>query len=183
MLMIVDGYNLMFHENWRAVGSTLEAQREHLLRELGRYRASRNPLKMIVVFDGRLGIGPYDQTIHTRGVDIVYSTSPGKADETIVELAHQCSGARVVTADRKLGQRVKAAQAVVILPSDFLKEWRSNSPTSGNMDDKQTPAPPQSQTEVQEWLNFFGLASEIAIPPDPDRPKHDKPYKQNKPKR
>jgi predicted RNA-binding protein with PIN domain len=168
MLLIIDGYNLLFHEDWHTLGSSLEEQREHLIKELAQYRKRHANVKIIVVFDGRLWVGPYDRLIPASGIEVIYATAEGRADETVVALSHQCSGARVVTADRKVAQQARANQAVVINPTDFLREWRHS---ANRLADEEKTPPPHSADEIKDWLHYFGLEAEIPIPPSP-QPRH-----------
>lgn len=168
MLFIIDGYNLLFHEDWHAAGNTLEGQRDHLLKELARYRTRHANTKIVVVFDGRMRIGPGEQMSCVHGIEVIYATDEGRADEMVVHLSRQCPGSRVVTADRKVAQKARASQAIVINPSDFLRDWRRSARHDSN-DEKNSP--PKSDGEIQEWLDYFGLDAEVPIPPAPQPPK------------
>jgi uncharacterized protein YaiI (UPF0178 family) len=71
-----------------------------------------------VVLEGRARAG-VDEAI-ADGVEIVHA--PGEADHTIAALARNLSEVVVVTADRELAERVRAANADVVGPSWLLDQ-------------------------------------------------------------
>ena len=160
MIVIIDGYNVLFHADWPAQGENLEDQRNHLVREMAGYRQRQQIRRMIVVFDGRAGVGPYDRHQFSRELEIVYAVCSGKADEKIAALARQFYGVCVVTADRTLIAKVRSYHASVITTEEFISKWRY---TRYLPEQERKIAPPQSQNEVKYWLELFDLDAEIEI--------------------
>ena len=160
MIVIIDGYNLLFHADWPAQGQNLAEQRSHLVREMAEYRQRRQIRRMIVVFDGQIGVGPYDRHQFSKGLEIVYAVCSGKADEKIIELTRQLYGVCVVTADRILIDKVKNCHANVTTTEEFISNWRHS---RSHLERQQNLAPPQSPGEVEYWLQLFALDAEIDI--------------------
>ena len=71
-----------------------------------------------VVLEGRSRAGVAEGVVH--GVEVVHV--PGEGDDTIVALAQQQHGVIVVTADRALAERVRAANGEVVGPSWLLDQ-------------------------------------------------------------
>lgn len=178
MLLIIDGYNLLFHEDCDIKGGTLEAQRDHLVYKLSQYQHRHREARIIVIFDGRvLGSGGTGVP-SSRGIEIMYAQAEGGADDAIVALVRRLGGATVVTSDRKLAQRVKSFQTVIISSADFLKEmYHAAGEKPASEDDKPGLRPPQSEQEVQEWLQIFGLKPEIELPPPGKEDRRNLPKK------
>lgn len=69
-----------------------------------------------IVFEGRARAGA-DET-DMDGVEVVHA--PGEGDDTIAAIAEVNRDVVVVTADRELAERVRAAKAEVVGPSWLL---------------------------------------------------------------
>lgn len=161
-MLIIDGYNLLFHSYWEAQGDSLEDQRRHLISQLGKYKRRFRPKKLIVVFDGRSYLGPYNRPMYQEGIEVIYATSPGRADEEIISLSREFCRATVVTADRKLSNKVKKNQSIVISPENFIRQWKKSSDSQQEMEDK---SPERNvNNEIEYWLDAFKLQEEIEIP-------------------
>lgn len=115
-LVLVDGYNVtLTHRD----GLDLEAQRRWLLQLLGNLAASRR-IRPVVVFDGaRSGsgrsVGP------GRGVEVRFTPEGITADDEL-HLAVEATDepVLVVTDDRELTERVRAAGADVLATAPFV---------------------------------------------------------------
>lgn len=170
-MLIIDGYNLMFHPAWDPEGNTLEEQRRHLIARLGEYRHLFALKKLAAVFDARSWSGPYNSFLYQHGgIYVIYSSLPGGADEKIILMCQGHSRTTVVTADRKLANRVKKRHAAVIPPDEFIRDWERQE-ALGRKEKEKIELPSQSQTDVEEWLDAFGLEAEIEIPPQKPPPK------------
>lgn len=113
-LYLVDGYNVIYARNPRP--ESLEAEREHLVRQVRRALGSR----VLVVFDGQHGVGG-------RGEAGVVYTRGETADEYIrryVARSDRPQDIVVVTRDRPLQNSVKHFGARVMDPARFLQEIR-----------------------------------------------------------
>jgi uncharacterized protein YaiI (UPF0178 family) len=71
---------------------------------------------VIIVLEGRSRAGAGEADID--GVEVVHA--PGEGDDTIVTIAEATDGVVVVTADRDLADRVRAAEGDVVGPSWLL---------------------------------------------------------------
>ena len=74
------------------------------------------PVTVVLEGQARAGV---DEAI-ADGVEIVHA--PGEADDTIAALAQNHREVVVVTADRKLAERVRAANAEVVGPTWLLDQ-------------------------------------------------------------
>lgn len=78
--------------------------------------AGRLDPSVILVLEGRARAGAAEGDVD--GVDVVHAS--GEGDDTVVALAEANHEVTVVTADRRLAERVRAAGAQVVGPSWLL---------------------------------------------------------------
>jgi hypothetical protein len=78
--------------------------------------AGRLDPPVTVVLEGRARAGVDESAVD--GVDVVHA--PGEGDDTIAAIAREQREVVVVTADRGLAERVRAANGVVVGPSWLL---------------------------------------------------------------
>ncbi len=162
MILIIDGYNLLFNSHWPAQGITLEEKREHLIKEIANYRYYNHIKRVILVFDGQTdNFFDTSKTIF-QGVEIYYAVCAGKADEKILLLCEELNDVEVVTADRGLARAVKSLRCKIVSPEDFIKCWYESNVKRKSSDSGQ-PCSPKAPTEVNQWLKLFGLKDEIEI--------------------
>ena len=177
MILIIDGYNLMFFPGWQDHGKTLEEKRSHLIRKVAQYQDQKKIAKVILVFDGQAGIIPYERTSSYQKLEIIYAICEGKADEKIIALSEKFYGACIVTADRKIIQRTKKYNAKILSPEEFLHSLRHCEKA-----EKKNIVSPDKDITVDEWLKIFGLKEEIEIPDILYQEKKKQPPAPNKPK-
>lgn len=112
MQLIIDGYNL--------IGASPEFQqaeargegRKALITALRLYRKHKHH-KITLVFDG--GISPAGERTSQEGIPVLFSGSEKSADDVVASLARKLgAGATVITSDRELAGRCRAAGAEVI---------------------------------------------------------------------
>lgn len=165
MILIVDGYNILFNQSWNPRGLTLEDRRVHLLKELSKYRTRSKIRRVIVVFDGRAGVGPYNQTMITMGLEIIYAVCAGKADQKIISLCRELQGVKVITSDRKLARKAKSFKAIILSTELFIKDLRQiNKKSKEAFLDDDDHNEVLCESELDDWLDLFGLDEEIEIP-------------------
>lgn len=80
--------------------------------------AGRLDPPVTVVLEGRARAGADEADLD--GVEVVHA--PGEGDDTIAAIAEVHRGVIVVTADRELAERVRAANAEVVGPSWLLNQ-------------------------------------------------------------
>ena len=73
---------------------------------------------MTIVLEGRARAGADEADVD--GVEVVHA--PGEGDDTIAAIAEANPGAVVVTADRGLAERARAANAEVVGPTWLLDQ-------------------------------------------------------------
>ncbi len=159
MILIIDGYNLLFFPGWRDQGKTLEEKRAHLIKKIAQYKAQQRIPRVILVFDGQQGIMPFERNVSYQSLEIIYAIGEGKADEKIIELSEKFYGAQIVTADRQIIQKVKRYNAKIISPEQFLQSLRS-----GQKQEKKNIVSSDKDLTMEEWLEIFDLEEEIEIP-------------------
>ena len=161
MILIVDGYNLLFHSLWQTQGYTLEQKREHLIKEIAKYRSRYLKSRIIIVFDGQSNIGPYNQHDFRHQIEIIYAVCSGKADEKIISLAENLTGVQVVTADREIIRKVRRRRALTTSPEQFIMDLKH--PNVRESKEREVPNSPMGEAEIEKWLNLFGLDEEIEL--------------------
>lgn len=137
MRWLVDGYNvirraptLMAREQ-----RSLQAGRDALCRMLAEAaRASRD--QFTVVFDGTLGGGA---TSSGRGVRVLFSRAPERADQVIARLAS--AGVAVVSSDGEVRRAADRAGAIAITADEFLARVLAPPILEKDEDDDPRPAP------------------------------------------
>ena len=158
MIVIIDGYNLLFHDAWPYYDGELEDRRQKLIDLVISFKKEERIARVIVVFDGCAGIGPYKKQTLQQGIEIIYAICQGKADEKIISLSKRLNNVTVVTADRRIIKYTKRNRCNIISPQKFtqqlLKSMRKKTPTQISL----------PTNDVDEWLDEFGLDDEVEIP-------------------
>lgn len=161
MILIIDGYNLLFAPAHQAHGAlenkqadfkqtVLEKAREKLIHLIKLYNQHRK-YKIILVFDGA---NPSRSTQRSSQIEIIFSGAEEKADEVIIELARRQTNPRqvtVVTSDRHIKQHLKPIGVETIDSSDFIKELIISSPRSK-----------KAETFTQSKMKLFGISADEA---------------------
>ena len=158
MIVIIDGYNLLFHECWPYHDGALEDRRQKLIDFLIHFKRKTQLARVIVVFDGCAGIGPYKQQTEQNGVEIIYAICQGKADEKIISLSKQLNHVVVVTADRRIVKYAKRYRSDIMPPPHFTQKLMK----ARRRDPQTRPTLPTN--DVDQWLKEFGMQDEIEIP-------------------
>ena len=116
--VLVDGYNVSMAA-WP--GMALASQRERLVDALDGLHA-RYGADIIVVFDGETG-GRRPSTASGRSIKALFTNEGETADDRIVAMVSAVPGVApvvVVTSDRELRNRVRAAGGNVVAAPPFL---------------------------------------------------------------
>lgn len=112
MQLIIDGYNLIGACPEFQLAEARGEGRQALVTALRLYRKHKSH-KITLVFDG--GESPSGERANLQGVPVVFSGSGKSADDVIASLAARLgAGATVITSDRELAGRCRAAGAEVI---------------------------------------------------------------------
>jgi len=138
MRWLVDGYNVIRCDPGLAAheGESLEAGRDALCRLLAAAARSSGD-QFTVVFDGARGGGV---TFAGRGVRILFSRAPERADHVLARLAG--AGVAVVSNDREVRQAVDRAGAIAITADKFLgRILAAPNPHKGEEEDDVLPGP------------------------------------------
>lgn len=121
MLVLIDGYNLLFH--LLSSGENLKEEREKLIVFLSQ-RLSQFSFKSIVVFDSHYRPGEASKA-YLRSLEIIFTDERETADEAILELIKREKSPKnclVVTSDKRLAWRAKACLAKTESVHSFLKK-------------------------------------------------------------
>ena len=120
-LVIVDGYNLIFHQEMVKETANLEHARERLLNQLAQY-AALTGVKVVVVFDAYRVKGGREQTWQRGGLTVIF-TAEGEAADTVIERLSSQLGSywnvSVVTADAAEQRLVWGYGALRVSPREF----------------------------------------------------------------
>lgn len=119
--LIIDGYNFIRRSGRlrRIEARALELGRQALIDELAGYKKVKG-YKITVVFDGAENEEYFEKRSSEKGIRIRFSHH-GQIADTVIEnmAAREGQKAMVVTADRRLADKVEANGAVAVDPGDF----------------------------------------------------------------
>ena len=153
---IIDGYNIIHQipKFQKGIDYNLEYARNMLISFIRAYQSSRK-LKITLVFDGAQ-IGYVDNRAQsTQKLEIIYSTSPEKADPVIKRILKKINNKKNVTlvsADNDLINFYKQNNAKVISPDEFY-HIAGKHPAQDQIDQKFDFD--ISKNELDEWLKIF----------------------------
>ena len=117
--VIVDGYNAAFK---LASARDPASARRRLLMILDRLQqVSRGPMRVLAVFDSR--IGPAPEPAAPGPVEVRFTDGEGRADEDIAILARAIGGARVVVSSDRAVREASEAAGAMTLWSEALRDW------------------------------------------------------------
>ena len=164
MLIIIDGYNLVFTVPGLGADTKsvdIGTVRDNLISLLARYKSIKG-YELKVVFDGATYDSRHSLT-HKRiisGVEVVFSGASSDADTVIKNLASQRrdpGNICVVTSDREIKDFVKRCGNTVLDPKRFYREVLN----TVNIE-KESYSEPRSefeglssQAEIDYWLSIF----------------------------
>jgi predicted RNA-binding protein with PIN domain len=150
---IVDGYNLLFREREASPGASLRDLREELVRRIDAARPAGRDIT--IVFDGRPGPGVRSE--RPAGLRVLYSRSPRTADDLIVSLVEKAPRGQtiVVTRDRELARRVKAAGGRLGSPEELFRPPRRRKPGRGGTRPGSGKPEPPTGAALDEWERLF----------------------------
>jgi predicted RNA-binding protein with PIN domain len=164
MLIIIDGYNLIFAVPGLDGGTKsvdIGAVRDDLISTLARYKSIKG-YEMKVVFDGSTTDSRHSPTHkHTiSGIEVIFSGTSSDADTVIKKLASQWrdpGNIRIVTSDREIKDFVKRCGNTIIESKKFYNEVLK----TVNIE-KDSYSEPRckleglsSQEEKDYWLSIF----------------------------
>ncbi|MEW6771873.1 MAG: NYN domain-containing protein [Bacillota bacterium] len=120
-LVIVDGYNLIFHQELIKEAADLAHARERLLNRLAQY-AALTGIKVVVVFDAYRVRGGREHAEQRDGLTVIF-TAEGEAADTVIErLSSRLADyweVSVVTADAAEQRLVLGHGALRVPPKEF----------------------------------------------------------------
>ena len=160
MIIIIDGYNVLFHDCWPYHDGALEDRRHKLISLVAAFKKKMRLRRIIIVFDGCAGIGPYKKQTLNDGVEIIYAICQGKADEKIISLSGELNNVVVVTADRRVVKYSKRNRSDIISPQHFTQKILRARKR------EEQPRMTMPSNDIDQWLKEFGMDDEIEIPTD-----------------
>jgi predicted RNA-binding protein with PIN domain len=160
MPYLVDGNNVMGQRvGWHRDRA---GARRRLLDDLARF-ASRRRVSVMVVFDGAPEKHFADGASY-RGVRVFYAARGSNADERIkqmVDASRERRTLQVVTSDRALADYVRRSGAQVIRSGEFRRRLDDVGAESlGERSPRGTSRRGDDQTELDQWMRYFGVAPE-----------------------
>ncbi|MEW6026310.1 MAG: NYN domain-containing protein [Planctomycetota bacterium] len=131
MILIIDGYNLLFSGLGQAADTKpnqLEVLRNNLVSTLKSYNLKKK-YRIIVVFDGDKTVNHYPQERESGNVRVVFSQDKATADEHLVNLVSSYIREKphrqdlcAVTSDRALAETLLGHRVKVISSDEFAAE-------------------------------------------------------------
>lgn len=154
--IIIDGYNMLhLVDAYRGeINKDLQTAREKLLRDLQNYRAIKN-ITIIVVFDGSPDVS---YPSNYRGIGVIFSHAPRKADPIIMDLIRKEDKKRsisIVTNDHEITNFARAANCNCLSPQEFYQRIKSIQNTLTDIDTKFDGE--MKPEELAEWKMIFGI--------------------------
>jgi predicted RNA-binding protein with PIN domain len=137
MLLLIDGYNLLYSgRTWIKLNSIeLQRERDRLVERLSLYRQAK-PLEILVVFDGWQGGWSTEKRERRKGIELLFSRIGEKADEVIKRLIREKgSGVMVVTSDREISNFANKLSVPVIPSEQFQERMEPSTSARGKGED------------------------------------------------
>ncbi|MEK7449106.1 MAG: NYN domain-containing protein [Planctomycetota bacterium] len=162
MLLIIDGYNLIFaYQNLPDTPKSLEKARDNLLQVLTKYNLRRQ-YQIIVVFDGRESYTHKQTGLKiVANIEVIFSARGVTADTVISDIVirhQQPKNITVVTEDRSLARAVLSNGAKTFKSGDFIDELRPTTPQPEMINEPQEKiSGVADKHQVEAWLKLFGV--------------------------
>ena len=168
MILLIDGYNLIFTQPLRArAGFTspneLETLRDNLVAQLKSYN-TRKKFRIIVVFDGDKTNTHYPQEKESGNIRMVFSQGQATADEHIINLVSSYIREKphrqdlcAVTSDRALAETLISNRVKIISSQEFAAELtvRNSSAVPELKDEPIEKFTGLKPSDVPKWLKIF----------------------------
>jgi len=178
MLIIIDGYNLIFTvpELERHVKvNNIEPVRDYVISLLSKYKEKKR-CDVLLVFDGNYteAVLPKKQTY--AGITVIYSKSGISADTEIKNITTLCQNPKdvsIVTYDNDIKRHVKKCGCQIIEPKVMYKEIMEilNEDKKIKSDEPDSKRNGPSETDAKYWKDVFkGLPDKEQKPEKTDMP-------------
>jgi len=162
MLIIIDGYNLIFTvpELERHVKvNNIEPVRDHVISLLSKYKEKKR-CNVILVFDGNYTEAALPKKQTYAGITVIYSKSGISADTEIKNITSLCQNPKdvaIVTYDNDIKRHVKKCGCPIIEPKVLYKEIMEvlNEDKKINYDEPEGKRKGPSETDAKYWKDVF----------------------------
>jgi len=182
MPLIIDGYNLLYAAG--LVGSvdgegSFEGERRALLDALLAVIDPKELTQTVVVFDSAKAPPGLPRMYHHQQITVRFATGYTDADEMIEELIqehHAPKRLTVVSSDHRVQRAARRRKAKAIDSDSWFRLMRQTRARRREEEAKQPPlpkrptAPAIPESEVSEWVEFFGTIDVEALAPHEDSP-------------
>jgi len=164
-LYIIDGYNVIFSGQFRKRYSNIEEGRNYFIKLVDSY-VSRKSVRIIIVWDGEIGIAPINNKRGSR-IKVIYSIPPQNADQKIIETVEKMRGSGkviVVSNDRRhiigvvknLGvSTMNVNQFLSLVDVKNKKNCRNIDYSSEKDEDITLEKEKVNDLSVNEWMRIF----------------------------
>ncbi|MHC2067722.1 NYN domain-containing protein [Bremerella sp. T1] len=188
MPLIIDGYNLLFAAG--LVGSvdgegSFEGERRALLDALLSVIDPKELTQTVVVFDSAKAPPGLPRIYNHQQITVRFATGYADADEMIEELVrdhHAPKRLTVVSSDHRVQRAAKRRKAKAIDSDSWYRLMRQTRQRRQQLEAKKPPPPKQPKmpslpdTEVNQWMEFFGdIDFDELTPPEFIAPKSSPP--------
>ncbi|MDZ7263788.1 MAG: NYN domain-containing protein [candidate division KSB1 bacterium] len=155
---LLDGYNVIYQvpQFLTALEQSLEQGRNALIHFVRSYQAGKR-LQMIIVFDGDQVAYSNSPELTVKGLSILFSQPPEKADPLIKRLIQRNPNKRsliLVSSDQELVQFARQQGVGSISPMEFYE--RGSHPPANQTEMDQKYEAEVSEADMTEWLKLFG---------------------------
>ncbi|MBN2412774.1 NYN domain-containing protein [candidate division KSB1 bacterium] len=154
-LIIVDGYNYILRQKFITDDdkNSLWHAREELIRQLIAFRGNKQ-INITIVFDGQ-DLKGLTKAHRPRGINIMFSEAPQKADPLIIRLIEKSPQPRnisLVTSDRSLANLARSIGCMVWSTKTLAKKLPQPDIESEYKNKFNTTLTPK---ELEEWEQIF----------------------------
>lgn len=189
MLIIIDGYNLIFTvpelEKYVEV-KRVEAVRNYVVSLLSEYRREKT-YKIVIVFDGTYSESALPRKQMITGISVIYSNIGVTADTEIKEITKNSQNPNdicIVTYDNEIKRYVKKRGCQIVDPKAFYKEvldcLNKNKKHESDEPEKKLTGP--SEQDVKYWTNIFNNLPAQKVEPESNTKNNNIPGKKRKKK-
>ena len=182
MPLIIDGYNLLYAAG--LVGSvdgegSFEGERRALLDALLAVIDPRELTQTVVVFDSAKAPPGLPRIYNHQQITVRFATGYADADEMIEELIqehHAPKRLTVVSSDHRVQRAARRRKAKAIDSDSWYRLMRQTRARRREVEAQKPPlpkrpsAPAIPESEVSEWVEFFGKIDVDSLAPPEDHP-------------
>lgn len=172
MLIIIDGYNLIFtvpELEKHVKVNNIETVRDHVISLFSKYREEKHS-NVILVFDGTYTEAPLPRKQTHCGISVIYSKSGISADTEIKNITSLCQNPKdvcVITYDNEIKRHVKKCGCQIVEPRAMYRDILEvlNKERKIKSDEPEGKRNGPSEKDAKYWKDVFDGLPDIEQKP------------------